>query len=207
MLSCTRGEKMEKTNARVFKVREFLHIIQLAGVAFPLLRDAKKRKRFSKQLKERIMLSVTNVNGCELCSYVHTKIALKSGLEASEIKALLGGEKEQIREEDLIAILFAEHFASSKENPDKEILTKLVDTYGEERANLILAATVMISLTNTLGITMDLFKSRLLFKADKRSSFFNEIGIILLMPYAGLQLLFGKLFRNPKKEKLVAKFV
>ena len=197
---------MKKTNQRVFKVREFLHIIHLAGVAFPMLKDAKKRKRFSKQLKERIMLSVTNVNGCELCSYVHTKIALKSGLEASEIKALLGGEKEQIKEEDLIAMLFAEHFASSKESPDKEIIDRLIKTYGEERANLILASTVMISLTNAIGITLHLLKNRILFKRDKRSTFIGEIGILSLIPYAGLQLLFGRLFRNPRKEKLVAKF-
>lgn len=198
---------MKKTDQRVFKVREFLRIIHLTSFAFPLLKDAKKRKRFSKKLKERIMLSVTNVNGCSLCSYVHTKIALKSGLEASEIKSLLGGEKDQVREQDLIAILFAEHFASSKEDPDKEALDRLVQTYGEEKANLILASTVMISLTNVIGITMHLFKDRLLFKRDKRSSFLNEIGILLLIPYAGMNLLFGRLFRNPKKEKLVAKFV
>lgn len=198
---------MKKTKERVFKVHEFLHIIRLARVAFPTLRDAKKRKRFSKQLKERIMLSVTNVNGCELCSFVHTKIALKSGLEASEIKALLGGEKDQVREEDLIAILFAEHFAYSKESPDKEVLDRLVETYGEERANLILASTVMISLTNVIGITLALFKKRLLFQRDKRSSFFNELAILCLIPYAGLNLFVGKLFRRDKKQKLVAKFV
>lgn len=198
---------MKNKEERVFKVHEFLHIIRLTRIAFPTMRDAKKRKRFSKQLKERIMLAVTNVNGCSLCSFVHTKIALKSGLEASEIKALLGGEKEQVREEDLIAILFAEHFAYSKESPDKEALERLVDVYQEERANLILASTIMISLTNVIGITLDLFKKRLLFKRDKRSSFFNEIGILLLIPYAGLNLLLGNIFKRNRKQKLVAKFV
>ncbi len=197
---------MKKTNQRVFKIREFLHIIHLSRVAFSLLKEAKKSKQFSKQLKERIMLSVTNVNGCELCSYVHTKIALKSGLKASEIQALLGGDKAQVREQDLIAILFAEHFASSKESPDKQVLDRLLETYGEQKANFILASTVMISLTNAIGITMHLLKNRLLFKRDKRSTFFGELGILLLIPYAGFHLLFGRLFRN-NHEKLVAKFV
>ncbi|MGS0973568.1 MAG: carboxymuconolactone decarboxylase family protein [Candidatus Izemoplasmataceae bacterium] len=198
---------MNNNKERVFKVSEFLSIIQLARIAFPTMRDAKKRKAFSKQLKERIMLAVTNVNGCALCSFVHTKIALKSGLEASEIKALLGGEKDQVREEDLIAILFAEHFAYSKESPDKEALDRLVDYYGDERANLILASTVMISLTNVIGITLNLFKKRLMFKRDKRSSFLSEIAILLLIPYAGIQLMLGQLFKRNKRQKLVAKFV
>jgi hypothetical protein len=32
---------MKKANQRVFKIREFLYIIHLAGVAFPLLKEAK----------------------------------------------------------------------------------------------------------------------------------------------------------------------
>lgn len=198
---------MKNKEERIFTAREFLDIIHLSRVAFPMLKNAKKKKQFSKQLKERIMLAVTNVNGCALCSFVHTKIALKSGLSASEIKSLLGGEKDQVSDEDLIAILFAEHFAYSKENPDRDIIEKLVDTYGELRANLILASAVMISLTNAIGITMDLLKKRLTFKRDKRSSFLGELAILALIPYAGLNLLVGRLFGIKNKQKLVARFV
>jgi AhpD family alkylhydroperoxidase len=198
---------MKHTQERVFTSGEFLHIIHLARKAFPTLKEAKKEKRFSKQMKERIMLAVTNVNGCALCSFVHSKIALKSGLSPSEIKGLLGGEKDQVSDEDLLAILFAEHFADSKEHPDKEVMHRLIGAYGEDKANLILASAIMISLTNTIGITLDLMKKRLLFKRDKRSSFLGELAILALIPYAGFNLLFGRLFPSTKKTKLVKKFV
>ncbi|MFC0273464.1 carboxymuconolactone decarboxylase family protein [Metabacillus herbersteinensis] len=32
------------------------------------------------------MLAVTEVNGCEFCSYSHTKIALEQGMSQEEIK-------------------------------------------------------------------------------------------------------------------------
>jgi len=198
---------MKNKEERVFKASEFIEIIHLSRVAFPMLKTAKKKRQFSKQLKERIMLAITNVNGCALCSFVHTKIALKSGLNASEIKSLLGGEKDQVSDEDLVAILFAEHFAYSKENPDKEVLDKLVETYGDLRANLILASAVMISLTNAIGITMDLLKKRFTFKRDKRSSLLGELAILALIPYAGLNLIIGRLFGTKKRQKLVTKFV
>ena len=41
---------------------------------------------------ERIMLGVTQVNGCLLCSYAHTKMALELGMKEKQIEELLDGE-------------------------------------------------------------------------------------------------------------------
>ncbi|UTB33936.1 MAG: carboxymuconolactone decarboxylase family protein [Methanobacterium sp. ERen5] len=47
---------------------------------------AKRKKELSQKFIERIMLAVTEVNGCEICSYAHTKRALESGMSNEEIK-------------------------------------------------------------------------------------------------------------------------
>jgi AhpD family alkylhydroperoxidase len=38
------------------------------------------------------MLAVTEVNGCEMCSYAHTKMALEAGLSNDEIQQMLAGD-------------------------------------------------------------------------------------------------------------------
>jgi len=144
-----------------------------------LLMYVKKHKLFNKQFKERIMLAVTEVNGCELCSYVHTKISLSSGMNSSEIKELLNGIKDDVPEEQLVAVLFAEYYATSHEKPEKEMVNRLINEYGREKAKIICAILGMITLTNSMGISLGLFKDRLMFKRVKKSKLFNELGIPL----------------------------
>ena len=58
------------------------------------MRAARKANRVSKEFIERIMMAVTEVNGCRYCSYFHTQVALKAGMESGEIKEILSGDFE-----------------------------------------------------------------------------------------------------------------
>jgi len=166
-------------NKRVFTIKEHIGIMKHAAKSLGLLMYVKKHKLFNKQFKERIMLAVTEVNGCELCSYVHTKISLSSGMNSSEIKELLNGIKDDVPEEQLVAVLFAEYYATSHEKPEKEMVNRLINEYGREKAKIICAILGMITLTNSMGISLGLFKDRLMFKRVKKSKLFNELGIPL----------------------------
>ena len=166
-------------NKRVFTMKEHIRIMKHAAKSLGLLMYVKKHKLFNKQFKERIMLAVTEVNGCELCSYVHTKISLSSGMNSSEIKELLNGIKDDVPEEQLVAVLFAEYYATSHEKPEKEMVNRLINEYGREKAKIICAILGMITLTNSMGISLGLFKDRLMFKRVKKSKLFNELGIPL----------------------------
>ena len=68
---------------------------------------AKKEKALSPEFIERIMLGVTEVNGCEVYSYAHTKMALEQGMAAEEIQQLLAGYADEIPVEEMPAYLFA----------------------------------------------------------------------------------------------------
>lgn len=52
----------------------------------PLFRKSIKKVLLDKQFQERIMLAVTNVNGCPMCSYAHAKYALESGMSDEEVQ-------------------------------------------------------------------------------------------------------------------------
>ena len=188
-------------NKRIFTMKEHFKIMNHAAKGFGMLLDVKKYKLFDKKFKERIMLAVTEVNGCELCSYVHTRISLSTGMNSDEIKGILNGSKSNIPDYELVGVLFGEHYADSKENPDKEVIDRLILEYGRDKAKIICAVLGMITLTNSMGISMGLFKERLMFKRVKGSKIINELGIpVLTMTVFPMLFIYHKIksiFKTP----------
>ncbi len=187
---------------RVFKIREQVRKIYLAAKSFVLLKTSKKYKLMNKKLKERIMLSVTEVNGCAMCSYVHTKMALGTGMSNKEINNILDGIHKDIPLEDSVAVMFAQHFADSKEKPSKETLSRLVDEYGIQKSELVIAACNVITMTNGMGTSMDYFYSRIKFKRNKDSNLLLEIMnpllTMILFPVLVLGFYVKNIFSKPK---------
>ena len=101
---------------------------------------------------ERIMLAVTEVNGCEVCSYAHARIALEKGLRAEEVRMLLAGDAGAIPADEAIAIAFAQHYADSRGNPTRESWQRLVETQGSAKALGILGAARTMMIGNAYGI-------------------------------------------------------
>lgn len=165
---------------RVYGIKDFYSILEEAVNSFTILRKARKKNILSKQFQERIMLAVTEVNGCEMCSYYHTKEALKSGMSEKDIQNMLQGELGEITEEESIAIFFAQHYAESSANPDAEAWQRVVEFYGEEKAEMILAYIKVIMMGNVYGLAAGSFLNR--FKGvqvNKRSSIGLELSILL----------------------------
>ena len=157
------------------------------------LRDAKKR--LDKQFQNKILLAVTQVNGCRYCSYLHTKHALESGMSEEEIKSLLAGEVGDVNNDETIALMFAQHYAETQANPDKESVQKLFEKYTEQKASDIISVIQVIMVGNIHGISLDLLQGRLKGKSDPDSSFWNEItttfGVVVFIPYLFIKKLFG----------------
>lgn len=165
---------MEKLS-RLFTIKEQIRNINRGTKGFVLLRRSKKHKIMNKRLKEEIMLSVTYVNGCEMCSFVHTKVALNSGMDAKEITGILSGDHAEILETNAVAALFGERYADAKDNPDIDSINRLIDEYGERKAELIIAACQMITMTNGMGISLDNLWKRVKFKRNKSSRLTSEV--------------------------------
>lgn len=169
----------KKFTRRIYTPSSFRKDIREAIEHFDDLRSASRSGRVSKAFSERIMLAVTNVNKCRYCNYGHTRAALAVGVTPEELESLSSGDFDRLPKEEIVALLFAQHYAETAGNPDPEARQKLVDTYGEDMARDIVAYIRMITIGNLYGNTFDAFLSRLMFNPAPGSSLFNELGVLL----------------------------
>lgn len=122
------------------------------------------RELISHAFRERLMMVVTEVNGCRYCSYFHAREALKSGISTAELHDLLAGAiPADTPPEEHVALAYAQHWAETDAHPDREAVQKLTLTYGEEKAAAINIILRMIRVGNLLGNTADYLLYRLSF--------------------------------------------
>jgi AhpD family alkylhydroperoxidase len=113
--------------------------------------------------RERLMLVVTEVNGCRYCSYAHAREALTVGIPEKEITALGEGVFEDSPEEEIPAMLYAQHWAEADGAPDLEAREHIVAQYGAEVVDAIDLAVRMIRMGNLSGNTLDYVLYRISF--------------------------------------------
>jgi AhpD family alkylhydroperoxidase len=149
---------------------------------------ATRRARCDRHASERIMLAVTEVNGCAVCSHAHTRIALDMGLPETEVRGLLAGVAEGVPAAELTGIAFGQHYADTRGRPDPQTWSRVVDEYGEADALCVLRAVRMIMWGNATGIPLSSLLSRLRGTPDPRSSLAYEvlttIGAAAITPFA-----------------------
>lgn len=193
---------MKTTQGRkLYSIEEIYHITFQALRTMSLLKRAKTQGDIDQKLIERIMLAVTEVNGCAICSYAHTKIALEAGLSSAEIQNMLSGIGDDIPAQDIQAIMFAQHYADTRGFPTKVAWMRIIECYGRPKANGILGASRVIMMGNAFGIPWSAFLARLKGTPDERSRLPYElgtmIGSILLIPVALIHALISKLLGTP----------
>lgn len=157
-----------------------------------------KRNGVDQKFLERIMLAVTEVNGCKVCAQAHAKMALESGMSEEEISSLLSNEQDMVPQHQGVGIMYATHFADTEGHTDPETDKRLVETYGEKTAEGIVAGIKMISLGNALGIIQGCFQERLKGNPNKDSSLLKELLVfiltVLLIPVFIVVVLLGFIF-------------
>jgi AhpD family alkylhydroperoxidase len=165
--------------ARTYSIKEAYIIAYQAFLTMGKLSVARKDGLMNKQFIERIMLAVTQVNQCEVCTFAHTKIALEANMNNDEIQAMLGGEHNYAPKDELTAIMFAQHLADTKGHPSKESWEKIISVYGKEKAYGILGASRIIMMGNAFGIAYSSFLNRFKSHSKPQCSLFYEISMIL----------------------------
>jgi len=192
---------MQSDGKKLFSMWELYRIMTLAFRSVPLLKRAKAAGEMNKAFLERIMLAVTEVNGCAMCSYFHTKVALESGFSSEEIRNILGGVLADVPEHELEGVLFAQHYADTRGNPSRESWQRILETYGETGARGVLAVTRMIMLGNAVGIPSGSFINRFRKRPDPRSNLayelFMMLALVVLLPFTGLTALVFNIAQAP----------
>jgi AhpD family alkylhydroperoxidase len=160
------------------------------------------------QFAERIRLAVTEVNGCELCAYGHTRFALEAGMDADEVRDLLGGITRDLPDDQLPAIAFGQHYADTRGHPHASAWQSVVEQYGEEQALCILLATRTMMWGNAMGIPLSALRARFQGRPDPSSSLGWEIrttlGQLLVVPAAVVDGLLSELRAAPASAGVAA---
>ncbi len=164
------------------------------------LRHAQKRGDVDAKFIKRIMLSVTHVNECALCSWFHTFEALKIGMTQEEITRLLSGELSGAPGDEAAALVFAQHYADMRGAVAPSAWQRIVDSYGARKALGILAAIRMIMAGNAQGNIWGAFASRLKGKPEQGSSLGRELGVlaadIAVVPFMLVWAVFAAMIRR-----------
>lgn len=183
----------------LYSIKEIYMIVYKGIRTVSYMSKARRKNELDPEFIERIMLAVTEVNGCEVCSYAHAKMALEAGMSDEEIQKMLSGDMTDIPLSEVEAVMFAQHYADSRGNPSKESWDRIVGSYGLSKSHGILGAIRVIMIGNAYGIPWSSFFNRFKSRPDKRSSLPYEVGVImvgsLIMPFAMLQALLAFLLR------------
>jgi AhpD family alkylhydroperoxidase len=185
----------QKYMKRLYDLRAFARFLDEGLSNLDDLRTA-SRNGVDRQFGERIMLAVTEVNGCRYCSYFHSRQALEAGVSQEEIKDLMSGEIAAAPEQEQVALLFAQHYAETAGRPDQPALQRLRERYGEKKADGIVAYIRMIMIGNVYGNAFDAFRHRLMLKPVSEGSIGEELGVLVggsvLIPWILIRNFFGK---------------
>ena len=165
-------------NKRIFTLSTFAASARDLFAHLDELHSAFTQHRLSRAFSEKIMLAVTQVNGCRYCSYAHTRLALQAGVSEAELHDLLMGEFSHIPAHELIAVLFAQHYAEQADHYEAAAWQRLQDTYGVEVASDILTHIRVITFANLYGNTFDALLERLRFHPVRGSHFFDEVIVL-----------------------------
>jgi AhpD family alkylhydroperoxidase len=142
------------------------------------LRQAVQSRRIDRAFAERVMLAVTQVNGCRYCSFAHTRMALTAGVTSEEIRAIEANEFGKILPDQVTALMFAQHYAEMDGHPAPEAWQRMIDVYGADVTRDLMVYIRLISLANLWGNTFDALLSRLTVRAAPGSSLLQELGVV-----------------------------
>jgi len=168
----------------------------LFEMAYMSVKYKKELKLISKKFRSNIMLAVTYVNGCRICSYVHTKTLLQEGVTNEQLKPLLEGTFTNLDTEETSALIFAQHYADARGQYDSEAFRTVKKQYGDDVAMGILASVKLIMFGNVNGIALGNIWDRIRLKKAKKTNIltelYNAFSPILLLPV----FLFINIFRR-----------
>ncbi len=120
------------------------------------IKTAMRDPRIDQAFRERLMLAVTEVNGCRYCRSFHIGLAKQAGISIEEIKIyLLGTIPDDIPEDQKLAVCYAQHWAENDTQADADYREQVQDFYGEESFQSISIILRMIWMGNLLGNSWD----------------------------------------------------
>ena len=143
-----------------------------------VLTDMRANARITPAFGEKLMLAVSGVRGCRLCSGMHSRTAELLGVSQAEAQSLLRGEIVGGTVEEAPAVFFAQHYAENDGEPEADMVQTLIQAYDERTAQDVLSYLRLFDMANLLGNTLDALWSRALGQPAPDSTLKNELAIV-----------------------------
>lgn len=175
---------MDHFKARIYTLRQYRGDLAFIARNLPGLVRAFRNRDIPRSFAEKIMLVVTAVNGCRYCAWFHARQALASGMTDREIADMLELQfHASASERELPALLYAQQYAETDRNPDRDMLDRLTAFYGTRTAADIILYVRAIFFGNLTGNTFDAFLSRMRgAPAENGSALFECLFFIINVP-------------------------
>ena len=119
------------------------------------------RGRVGMAFRQRLWLVVTSVNDCRYCRYLHSNMALRSGVSFEEVEALASGRIADSPAEERPALLYGLHWARQDGRTDPQARARLVASYDKRTVRVLELVFRMIRFANLFGSTWDLLLLKL----------------------------------------------
>ncbi len=165
-----------------YKLKQMYIIILRAYRSILSLFKNRIKKTVDPMLIERLMLATTEVNGCDVCSYAHTKMALMEGFKQEEIDAFLSGSADYVHEHEAKAIFYAQHVADTMGEPDSDATRVLLENYGVQASKIMRAGINMMMMGNVSGIPLSALLRRMKGNPYQNSTLLYELGMLAVQP-------------------------
>ena len=148
-------QQMEGFRKRFYTPRTMLHDLRDILAHLSEFRETARSGRVSRAFAEKVMMAVTQVNGCRYCAYFHTRMALREGVPLEEIERIVAADIDEFPPDEALALAFAQHWAETAGHPDPEAERRFRDYYGPQASADILNWMRMINFGNLAGNTWD----------------------------------------------------
>lgn len=166
---------------RIFTPGLFLNDVGFLLTRGPSIIGAARDESISRTFVAKIMTVTTAVNECTYCACYHAKAAVASGIGAEEVKSLLDLQFQATASDfEIMALLYAQHYAETNRQSETHRTARLFDTYGQRTAKHIMLVVRMISFGNLLGNTWDAVLSRFKGRPAPESNVAFELAFVLV---------------------------
>jgi len=153
----------------------FIELVFLGKNIFKILKIF-TNKNTNNKLTEKILMVISVANDCKYCIWLDVNLAEKRGVTASEIQQLLNLNLDsEIPEQELNALIYAQHYAESNGKPNPIMTQNLFDFYGNNEAKKILLTIRAEMFGNLYFNTWKAFISRLKGKPAPNSNVIFEL--------------------------------
>ena len=161
----------QKFNKRLYpNLKEFFSDLSFIFKRTDKMKTLMRGEVIDNQFRERLMMAVTEVNGCRYCAYYHSQQALASGIGSDELTQMGEVFFKNSPEDQRPALLYAQHWAENNAHPDPDARAGILQTYSPEEVEMIELSMRVIRMGNLMGNLADYLLFKLSFgRADINS--------------------------------------